>query len=84
MYRFKIELAAWAWKTIACVLMTLLAVRMVGFFDGTWSIMPVEMRWFALHPWVFPTALWALVGLSWLCYYKIFGIMRADKRYGER
>lgn len=87
-YRFKIELFAWAWRTTASVLTTLIAMKALSPYvtdtDSWVSSSTVSMSWFAYHPWAFPAFMLACVGFLWLSYFKVFSIFRADSRYGKR
>lgn len=83
-YRFKIELLAWVWKTGVCVLTVLVYLKTVSFYGSGLTEWPSALEWFAYHPWSYPVALWTMVAVLWLCYWKAFKIMRGRRRYGTR
>lgn len=82
-YRFKIELMAWAWKTAVCVLMTLVYLKTLQHYDG-FMMVPVEMGFLVEYKWIMPGVMWSFVATLWLCYFRAFAILRADRRYGTR
>lgn len=83
-YRFKTELSAWAVKTMLCVMTTTIAIR--TFFTPVDEVRyyPLSWRMVAENEWIFPVGLSVCAGILWLCYWKTFRILRADKRYGDR
>jgi hypothetical protein len=83
-YRFKIELFAWAMKTMLCVL-TVLVTGCVFFQSATgfWSY-PVSMRIVAEHHGIIPAVLVVGTVMLWLLYWKIFRTCRSRKAYQER
>lgn len=83
-YRFKIELSAWAVKTALCVVTTMIAVRTFFTPAGMAKEYPVSWRLIAENEWMFPVGLFICAGILWLCYWKTFRILRAGKRYGDR
>jgi len=83
-YRFKIELTAWAVKTALCVLTTMIVIRTFFTPVGSDKFYPLSWRLVAENEWVFPVGLALGVAALWLCYWKVMRILRADKRYGDR
>lgn len=83
-YKFKTELSAWGVKTGLCVMTTMVALRTFFTPEGATKDYPLTWRLVAENEWIFPVGLFICAGLLWLCYWKAFGILRADKRYGER
>lgn len=82
-YKFKIELSAWFTKTVLAVFTSFVVLQLFIPSAQTHAY-PLELRWIAEHEWIVVSAFLAATGFTWLCYWKAFRILRADKRYGER
>jgi protein-S-isoprenylcysteine O-methyltransferase Ste14 len=82
-YRFKIELSAWFAKTVLAVLSTVVFLQLFADSSSTRSY-PVSLRLVAEHEWLIVSTVLAVTGFVWFCYWKVFRILRTDKRYGAR
>lgn len=83
-YRFKIELSAYVWKVCAGVLTVLVYAKTVAFYGPGWTEFPLSLSWFAYHTWSVPAIMWTFVAFLWVCYWRAFTMLRADRRYGTR
>lgn len=83
-FRFKVELSSWASKTILAVGTTLVLSSALFKPTSGVTMYPLEMQAVAENEWIFPVALTFGVLVLWVCYWKIFHILRSDKAYGER
>jgi hypothetical protein len=83
-YRFKIELAAWAMKTALCVLTALVVGRMLFQPVDGFRSYPVSMRVVAEHDGAIPVVLAVGTAVLWLLYWKIFRTCRNRRAYADK
>lgn len=82
LYKFKIELSAFAAKLFLCVVSALVVLRTL-IIKSSYGY-PVEMRSAVEHDWLIKSVLLLAVAALWALYWKIFHIYRSRKAYGER
>lgn len=80
-YRFRIELSAWAAKTMLCVFTVVVAGSVLFAPTGGKREYPLSMRPVAEHEAVIPAVLILGLAALWLCYWRVFSTYRGRRAY---
>lgn len=83
-FRIRVELSAWAAKTVLCVFSVVVAGSVLFAPKTGVRNYPVSLRVVAEHQWVIPVMLVLAVAALWLCYRRVFSIYRSRRAYGSR
>lgn len=78
LYKFKVELSAWAAKVALSVFTTWALTLVLSVRVG--HTYAVELRWLADREWIIRCVFLLAVGLIWACYFKTVRIFRRGYR----